>query len=60
VCDRFYRGADTQGEGSGLGLAIASRIASRHGAALSLHNHAEGRGLTVAVSHLRTSDYCQR
>jgi two-component system OmpR family sensor kinase len=60
VCDRFYRGTDTQGEGSGLGLAIASRIATRHGADLSLRNNALGRGLTVTVSHLRTSDYCQR
>jgi two-component system, OmpR family, sensor kinase len=53
VCDRFYRGVDTRGEGSGLGLAIASQIASRHGAELSLSNNAEGRGLTVTVSHLR-------
>lgn len=53
VCDRFYRGAETQGEGSGLGLAIASRIASRHGARLSLSNHADGSGLTVAVAGLR-------
>lgn len=54
VCDRFYRGAQTQGEGSGLGLAIASRIASRHGAQLSLRNNIDGSGLTVAVAGLRS------
>jgi two-component system OmpR family sensor kinase len=53
VCDRFFRGADTQGAGSGLGLAIASRIASRHRAVLSLRNHDGDRGLTVTVSGLR-------
>jgi two-component system OmpR family sensor kinase len=52
VCDRFYRGADTQGEGSGLGLAIAQRVADRHHARITLHNRAEGRGLAVTVSPL--------
>ena len=53
VSDRFYRGMETQGEGSGLGLAIVSRVASRHGAQLSLRNNADGRGLTVTVSPFR-------
>lgn len=53
VCDRFYRGTDTQGAGSGLGLAIAARVASRHRAVLSLNNNDKGQGLTVSVSHLR-------
>lgn len=53
VSDRFYRGMETQGEGSGLGLAIVSRVASRHGAQLSLRNNADGRGLAVTVSPFR-------
>ncbi|WP_206956504.1 ATP-binding protein [Trinickia acidisoli] len=53
VCDRFYRGTETQGAGSGLGLAIAARVAKRHRAELSLRNNADGRGLTVTVSPLR-------
>lgn len=53
VSDRFYRGMDTQGEGSGLGLAIASRVATRHGAQLSLRNNVDGPGLTVTVSPFR-------
>lgn len=53
VFDRFYRGVDTKGAGSGLGLAIASRVAGRHRAELSLHNNADGHGLTVSVSRLR-------
>ncbi|PMS21686.1 two-component sensor histidine kinase [Trinickia dabaoshanensis] len=53
VCDRFYRGTDTQGEGSGLGLAIAQRVANRHRAHVTLRNNAEGQGLTVTVSPLR-------
>ena len=53
VSDRFYRGTETQGEGSGLGLAIASRVATRHGAQLSLRNNVDGPGLTVTVSPFR-------
>ncbi len=55
VCDRFYRGEGAAGEGSGLGLAIASRIASRHGAQLSLCNNADGIGLSVTVSPLQAA-----
>jgi two-component system OmpR family sensor kinase len=50
VCDRFYRGSDTQGEGSGLGLAIVTRVARRHRAEVTLRNNADGRGLTVTVA----------
>jgi two-component system OmpR family sensor kinase len=53
VCDRFYRGTETQGEGSGLGLAIATRVARRHRAEITLRNNADGPGLTVTVSPFR-------
>ena len=54
VFDRFYRGNDAhllarQPGGSGLGLAIVRGIAERHGAAVSLHTPATGRGLEVRV-----------
>ncbi len=50
VCDRFYRGSETQGEGSGLGLAIVARVARRHRAEVVLRNNPDGQGLTVTVS----------
>ncbi|RDU96835.1 sensor histidine kinase [Trinickia dinghuensis] len=53
VCDRFYRGTETQGEGSGLGLAIATRVARRHRAGVVLRNNTDGRGLTVTVVPFR-------
>lgn len=54
VFDRFYRGAAAQVQarepgGSGLGLAIVRGIAERHGALVSLHTPAGGRGLEVRV-----------
>lgn len=52
VFDRFYRspGAVATAEsGSGLGLAIVKAIADRHGALVSLHSGAGGRGLEVRV-----------
>lgn len=54
VFDRFYRceAAQSQsgdGSGSGLGLAIVRAIAERHGAVVSLHTPASGRGLEVQV-----------
>jgi two-component system, OmpR family, sensor kinase len=54
VFARFYRGEDApQGArdagGSGLGLAIVAAIAQRHGAAVTLHSAASGRGLEVRV-----------
>lgn len=58
VFHRFYRGQDAvaSGEsGSGLGLAIVKSIAQRHGAAVSLHDAASGRGLEVRVTFGRTS-----
>ena len=47
VFDRFYRGERAGAAGSGLGLAIVRAIAERHGAAVSLHTPAGGRGLEV-------------
>jgi two-component system, OmpR family, sensor kinase len=54
VFDRFFRGEDASTlardkSGSGLGLAIVSAIAQRHGASVSLHTPASGRGLEVRV-----------
>jgi signal transduction histidine kinase len=57
VFDRFYRirtagdnGAADREMGSGLGLAIVQAIAQRHGAVVSLHTAAAGRGLEVRVA----------
>lgn len=54
VFDRFVRGEDASAQsrdksGSGLGLAIVRAIAQRHGASVSLHTPASGRGLEVRV-----------
>jgi two-component system, OmpR family, sensor kinase len=52
VFDRFYRSPEAVASeelGSGLGLAIVRSIADRHGAIVSLHDGAEGRGLEVRV-----------
>jgi two-component system OmpR family sensor kinase len=58
VFDRFYRspGAVATAEpGSGLGLAIVKAIADQHGAVVSLHAGAEGRGLEVRVVFAKPS-----
>ena len=49
VLERFYRLDDSPGPGSGLGLAIVKEIATLHGAELSLHDGAQGRGLRARV-----------
>jgi len=52
VFDRFYRSPEavaTAQAGSGLGLAIVKAIADKHGAVVSLHSRADGRGLEVRV-----------
>ena len=55
VFGRFFRGecAPAQARdktGSGLGLAIVRAISDRHGAAVSLHTPASGRGLEVRIA----------
>lgn len=55
VFGRFYRTAQAAGAapapgGSGLGLAIVREIAALHGATVSLHTAASGRGLDVRVA----------
>lgn len=51
VFDRFYRSPEAVATeaGSGLGLAIVKAIAEKHGAVVSLHSGAGGRGLEVRV-----------
>jgi two-component system, OmpR family, sensor kinase len=54
VFERFTRGEDASTQardqcGSGLGLAIVRAIAERHGASVSLHTPASGRGLEVRI-----------
>ena len=51
VLDRFYRHGDAVGmaEGAGLGLAIVARIADLHGAALSLDEGKDSKGLMVRL-----------
>jgi two-component system, OmpR family, sensor kinase len=54
VFERFTRGEDASmlardQSGSGLGLAIVRAIAERHGASVSLHTPASGRGLEVRI-----------
>jgi signal transduction histidine kinase len=56
VFDRFYRSPDAVASaeaGSGLGLAIVKAIADKHGAVVSLHSGADGRGLEVRVVFTR-------
>lgn len=48
VLERFYQRPGRQG-GSGLGLSIVNEVARRHGAALSLADGADGRGLRVSL-----------
>jgi len=49
VFDRFHRLEGSNVIGSGLGLAIVRTIARRHGASVTLHDGAQGRGLLVRV-----------
>ncbi len=49
LLDRFYRVAGNDASGSGLGLSIVDQIARLHGAALSLQEGLEGKGLGVCV-----------
>ncbi len=51
VFDRFYRSPQSSGQvaGSGLGLAIVRTLAEQHGAQVSLHTGANGRGLEARV-----------
>ena len=50
VLKRFERGGMTEKSGTGLGLPIVEEIARLHGAALSLTQGREGRGLKVQVA----------
>ena len=50
VLERFYRVTGTTGTGSGLGLSIVREIASAHGAEISLHAGAHGRGCKVGLT----------
>lgn len=54
VFERFHRvpgsrPAHADESGSGLGLAIVAAVAERHGAAVTLHDAPEGRGLEARV-----------
>jgi signal transduction histidine kinase len=49
VFDRFFRVPSTEQSGSGLGMNIARRIATQHGATLTLSDGPESRGLTVNI-----------
>ena len=49
VLERFTRLAGQDIAGSGLGLSIVARIAELHGAALTLADGADGRGLSVQL-----------
>jgi two-component system, OmpR family, sensor kinase len=58
VFERFYRGEQAVATardvgGTGLGLAIVQSIAEHHGARVSLHVPAAGRGLEVRVTFER-------
>ncbi len=47
--ERFFRAMGNGHEGTGLGLAIVREIAERHGAELSIANHADPHGLRVEI-----------
>ena len=50
VLERFYRVTGTTGTGSGLGLSIVREIAAAHGAEVSLHAGAHGRGCKIGLT----------
>jgi len=50
VLERFYRVPGTAGTGSGLGLSIVREIAQVHGATISIHAGAHGRGCKVGLT----------
>lgn len=49
VLRRFYRVLGSGEEGSGLGLSIVGRVAELHGAAITLADGPQGRGLCARV-----------
>ncbi len=49
VFERFHRIEGSPGDGCGLGLPIVAEIAHAHGAAVTLHDGAQGRGTLVRV-----------
>lgn len=50
ACDRFYRGANSDGvEGSGLGLSIARKSVERCGGSLQLENRPSGFTATIRL-----------
>jgi signal transduction histidine kinase len=53
VFDRFHRLPGNEAPGSGLGLSIVRRIASLHGARITLAEGGDGTGLCVRVSFTR-------
>jgi len=53
VFERFYRLPGGSPEGCGLGLAIVREIAQGHGAQVSAHAGADGRGTRITVTFLQ-------
>jgi two-component system sensor histidine kinase QseC len=49
VLDRFHRGLGHDEPGAGLGLSIVVRIATLHGATLTLGEGPDGRGLEASI-----------
>jgi two-component system sensor histidine kinase TctE len=50
VFEPFYRPRNSKSGGCGLGLTIAREIAARHGAVLTLHDGAHGRGTRIEIA----------